>query len=284
MLHRHPFSVATGSSLSYDLHRFQPGFRKFDLPFPIYLFYPAIAAPQPQRFGPYTFEAALDAEDVAPGAPLVLISHRVEASPWEHRDLAINLARCGYRVALAEYPAAREFKEKRIAYIPSLLARPGEIQIILDLLESNSVVLLGHSVGATPLLSLVGGFYPPGNATGHADPRVRALVLLVPSTSWYQKPGALARVRIPMLMITAEHDAHIPPATWELLQRELPPSTPFQHYMVPGANHGSLQSPDPEPATTHGFDRAAFQPILAGRIDSFLRPYIFFPFASSAKS
>lgn len=202
-----------------------------------------------------------------PNAPLILISHRNGESHWAHRDLALRLAREGFRVVLADYPGDKRYKENRGSFIDSMLARPDEFRAILDFLEVDAAAIIGHSLGANTLLGLAGGISPLAHATGIKDPRIRCLIFLTPTLTWFRGPEALAQVRTPILMITADLDEYHTHANGEIFRKGLPASTTFEHHMVPYAGNSSFESSD-----------------FADRITAFLRRHIFFPLASSAKS
>jgi len=151
------------------------------------------------------------------------------------------------------------------------------------------VAIVGHSMGGYTALAAAGArptAFVRETADGRArvvpvtsDDRVRALVLLAPATPWYMAPGALRDVRVPILMLTAEHDPHTPEGHAEIVRRGLPPATPLAHRVVPGAGHFSFLSPFPAAMTTPafapsqdppGFDRARFHAALYAEVTDFL--------------
>jgi predicted dienelactone hydrolase len=75
----------------------------------------------------------------------------------------------------------------------------GDNDLAATHLKPDAVAVVGHSPG---------GYTAPAVAGG--DDRLNALVLLAPATAWFQAEDSLHTVRIPILMLTAEHDAHTP--------------------------------------------------------------------------
>ena len=95
--------------------------------------------------------------------------------------------------------------------------------------------------------------------------------------------GALERVRVPILMFTAEKDQAAPAWHGETVKRGLPASTTLDHRIVANAGHYSFLSPFPEEMTRPtfppsqdppGFDRPAFHETLNAEVAAFLRRVI----------
>jgi hypothetical protein len=68
---------------------------------------------------------------------------------------------------------------------------------------------IGRSMGGDTALALVGG--RPWSRSGQpiptqVDPRVRAAVLLAPSTDWFLAPSSLTDVSVPLLVIAGERE------------------------------------------------------------------------------
>ena len=111
------------------------------------------------------------------------------------------------------------------------------------------------------------------------DDRIRSLVLLAPATPWFMRDGALAAVRVPILMLTGERDPLTPPFHAEVVRNGLPADTPLAHKVVGNAGHFSFMSPFPEVMRSpdfmpgndpEGFDRADYQRVLARDVADFL--------------
>ena len=269
-------------------------------PIPVVVLHPTDAPAHPTRLGPYTLDVAMDAPVAAGTYPLVLVSHGTGGSHLAYRDLAAHLARAGFVVALVEHPGNSRNDNSRADTDANLAARPRHLRRAADHLyadaalgphlAADAVAIVGHSMGGYTALAAAGGrptAFAREMADGRArevpvapDDRVRALVLLAPATPWFMAPGALADVRVPILMLTAEHDPHTPEGHAEIVRRGLPPDTPLEHRVVPNAGHFSFLSPFPA-AMTHaafapsqdppGFDRARFHDAMHAEVTAFLR-------------
>lgn len=266
---------------------------------PVWVLYPARAPERVEHFGPYPLAVAIDAPVEGEGLPLVVISHGNNGSPWTHRGLAVHLARAGFVVALLEHPGNSRSDGSLAGTAANLENRPRHVRLVLDALFADehlgqrlvpAVGVIGHSIGGYTALAVAGGRpsalpheVPDGQARAVPvvrDPRVRALVLLAPASVWFIPEGALADVDLPILMRTAEIDAHTPAMHAEIILRGVPDPRRINHRVVQGAGHFSFQSPFP-PAMTRpefppsqdpaGFDRAAFQPVLHAEVEAFLR-------------
>lgn len=266
---------------------------------PVWVLYPARAPERLEHFGPYPLAVAIDAPVEGDGLPLVVISHGNNGSPWTYRGLAVHLARAGFVVALLEHPGNSRSDGSLAGTPANLENRPRHVRVVLDAVFADehlgkrlapAVGVIGHSIGGYTALAVAGGRpsalpheVPEGQARAvpvERDPRVRALVLLAPASVWFIPEGALAGVDVPILMRTAEHDAHAPAMHAEIILRGVPDPRRIDHRVVQGAGHFSFQSPFP-PAMTRpefppsqdpaGFDRAAFQPVLHAEIEAFLR-------------
>jgi len=112
-----------------------------------------------------------------------------------------------------------------------------------------------------------------------SDSRVKAIVLLAPATLWYTPDDSLAKVKTPILMLTAEHDRYAPQIHGDLVLKQITDKSQINHRVVKNAGHFSFLSPFPAsmahpdflPSTDpEGFDRAAFHKTLNQDILAFL--------------
>ncbi len=69
--------------------------------------------------------------------------------------------------------------------------------------------------------------------------------------------AVLARVSVPVLAITGEHDLQVPPSDVEVMGRLV--RGPFEGHVVPGLSH--MLRPDPDSAGPRGYRRQARQPV-----------------------
>jgi predicted dienelactone hydrolase len=111
------------------------------------------------------------------------------------------------------------------------------------------------------------------------DGRVKALLLLAPAAAWFMAPGALAGVRVPVLMLTAGNDPHTPAWHGELVKRGVADPALVEHRTVPNAGHFSFLTPFPAAMTNPGFapsqdppgfDRVGFHAEMNAEIAAFL--------------
>ncbi|HET9210931.1 MAG TPA: alpha/beta fold hydrolase [Thermoanaerobaculia bacterium] len=260
------------------------------LSFPVLILYPAEVPSAPTAFGPYTF-------DVSPGAPvaegrfpLVVVSHGNGGSHLLYRTITVHLARNGYAVAHLEHPGNNRNDNSLEGTCENLVRRPRHVRLTIDAvsqalgahLQQDNVAVLGHSMGGYAALAVAGGI--PWSRNGERvevapDPRVRALVLLAPGTAFYYPEGSLRDVKIPILMLTAEHDSVTPRWQAELLLDRVPDQSKVTWREIENAGHFSFLSPFPThmrnpgflPSTDPmGFDREKLHERLPGEILDFL--------------
>ena len=256
---------------------------------PVIFLYPSTTVPVQTQLGPYQLEVAADGEPAATVKGVVLISHGSGSTPLVYRKLGWALARAGYLVAMPEHPGNNR-NDNSLADSPdNLRNRPRHLSIVLDHLEGTArsgalgrVVVIGHSMGGYTALAIAGGRAqtPDGAAVEtRADPRVGGLVLLAPATPWFVAPGALANVRVPIMMRIAEHDPHTPGWQADIVRNGLNADTPLDDQQVENAGHYSFLSVFPEsmvqpgfdPAgDPPGFDRSAYQERLTDEILEFI--------------
>lgn len=257
-------------------------------PIPVLELYPAAAAETPQTFGPYTIRAARDAAPAPVHPVVIVISHGTGGTPYVYRDLAAHLARHGFRVLLPEHPRNNR-RDNSLGGTAAILAhRPRHVTAVLNAAQVRRAAIIGHSLGGYTALALAGGKptcfaneSPDGVARPVSvtpDPRVERLVLLAPAAVWFLAPGALASVRLPVLMLTAGNDPHTPAGHGEIVKAGLVHAG-VHHRVIPNAGHFSFLSPFPPHMVTPafapahdppGFDRAAFLGELQHEVLAFL--------------
>lgn len=261
------------------------------------ILYPTTATPHPRRFGPYHLNVA-DGAVAGRDRPLVVLSHGNGGSPWVYRDLAMDLAARGFVIAMPKHPG-NSLNDNALANTPANLEnRPRHVclsiaaafadAVVGPALRSERVALIGHSLGTYTVLAAAGAQPwsggrapddPPRRIAVMHDRRVHALVLLAPATGWFRPPGALSAIHCPILMRTASEDNVTPPTLADIVMRGVPDPARVDAACVAGAGHFSFLSlfppnmtrPDfPPSQDPPGFDRAAFQPVLAAEIGAFL--------------
>ncbi len=270
---------------------------------PVRVLYPTDAAAHTESFGPYSIDVAVDGPVVGSRLPVVAISHGKGGTPWSHRGLAAHLARGGCAVVLVEHPGNSRNDNSLDGTPANLANRPRHVRLALDAafadvelgphLLAGRAAVIGHSMGGYTALATAGGrpmALPDQTPDGVAhpvpvepDPRVCALVLLAPALPWLMGPGALAEVRVPLMVRVGERDEHIPVAFIERVLSGLPADARMDFQVVPGAGHFGFQSPFP-PALAGpgfppsqdppGFDRVAYQTQLCAEVLAFLRAHL----------
>jgi predicted dienelactone hydrolase len=250
----------------------------------VYLMYATNEPATPHTFGPHTFDVADNAKPIFPDAPIVVLSHGMQGTPWGYRGLTAHLARAGYLVALVEHPGDSRRDGALAGTAANLVNRPRHVRLVLDALDAKHAAIIGHSMGGYTALAIAGGkpmALPNQNPDGIArpvevehDPRVRCAVLLAPAIPWLMAPGALANVEIPVMVRVGEQDDGTPSYFIHSIVKALPH---LDYATVPGAGHFAFFYPVPpalqrlEPGQDPpGFDRAAYQSQLYAEIDAFL--------------
>jgi predicted dienelactone hydrolase len=266
---------------------------------PVWVLYPTNESEVARSFGPYTMAVAMNAPVAGRDLPLVVISHGNNGSPLTHRDTAIALARAGFVVVLPEH-LGNSRTDSTLAGTAAMLAhRPRHVTLSIDAVLADAafrdhvrpteVRVIGHSIGAYTALAVAGAL--PNAMTPDQpafavvpvpvtpDARVRALVLLAPACGWFMVPGALANVRVPILMYSGHQDHVTPLFHAELVLSGVAHPEQVKHIVVHGAGHHAFQTPFPPSMTRpdfppsqdpQGFDRAAFHGQMNDEIVAYL--------------
>jgi len=111
---------------------------------------------------------------------------------------------------------------------------------------------VGHSIGAATLVALAGAqmWLGPGRRVNIApDGRLTRLALLAPPTGFFQAPGALDAVRVPILAWVGSEDGITPPAQTEWLAHAMRDWQTVDVRLTAGAGHFSFMDLPP-PHTT----------------------------------
>lgn len=219
------------------------------------------------RDGSESFDVTV--HDVERPSRVVLFAVGGGGDPARHAPLLDALAERGCSVVAPHF-------ERLASPVPSdehLLARGRRLHLALDSVARPDVpvVGVGHSLGATTLLALAGAdvWTRPGGPLPIArDGRITRLALMAPATGFFQAPGALDAVRVPLLVWAGEQDTVTPPAQAELLKRVLGERVDLR--VAAGAGHFSFMNVPPPHATEPLSDREAFLSQLASELCRFV--------------
>jgi predicted dienelactone hydrolase len=260
------------------------------LSFPVLFLYPTEVPSAPTMLGPYSFDISPDAPVAEGRFPLVVVSHGNGGSHLLYRTITIHLARNGYVVAHLEHPGNNRNDNSLESTYENLVRRPRHVRLTIDAVsqefgahvQPDNVAVMGHSMGGYAALAIAGGI--PWSKDGKRvevtpDPRVRALVLLAPGTAFYYPEDSLRDVKIPILLLTAEHDPVTPRWQAELLLDRVPDCGQVIWKEIENAGHFSFLSPFPPPMKNpgflpstdpEGFDREKLHEQLPGEVLDFL--------------
>jgi predicted dienelactone hydrolase len=247
-------------------------------------------------YGRFTVDAVIDGPVVG-RPPLVLLSHGTGSTPDVYRGLATDLARAGFAVAAVSHAGNRLGDDALSGAADVLAVRTKQAVAAIDRAltalgrdPAEPVGVVGQSLGGATALALAGGrartmaWESPDEGERPIavvrDPRVAAIVLLTPATPWFGAPGALDRVDVPTVVLSAEHDDHTPAWHGELVRRGVPHA---DHHVVAGAGHFFALTPFGERAVAAGlppaldppgFDRVAAQAAWHPRIAAWLHDHL----------
>jgi pimeloyl-ACP methyl ester carboxylesterase len=200
----------------------------------------------------------------------VLFSVGAGGNPERHLALLSALADRGFTVA------APHFERITPASVTDddLLLRARRLRQALDIAAAPdaAVVGVGHSIGATMLVALAGGqvWMRPGHQLSIGrDDRLRRLALLTPTTGFFQAPGALDDVRLPILAWAGTKDTFTPPAHAERLKRAPQDRAPVEVRIEPDAGHFSFMHVPPPNVIEPLADRDKFLARLTAEVIRF---------------
>lgn len=263
--------------------------------FPVLLHYPTNEVSSPTAFGPHRMDVCLDAKMMGGKFPLIIISHGSGGSHLLYRTISLYLAKHGYVVAMLEHCGNNRNNNALENTIENLQNHPSHVSLTIDKILSDTrfsekilyekIAVIGHSMGGYTALALAGGI--PYTREGQkvevvSDARIKAIVLMAPGAGWFK--NNLAKVKIPILLYSAEHDAVTPLWNADIILNGITDKSQITFRKIINAGHFSFLSPFPAtmknlnflPSTDpEGFDREAFHKILPEEILSFLNDKIF---------
>lgn len=183
-------------------------------------------------------------------SPVVLFAVGAGGQPERHATLLDVLTESGCTVVAPHF-------ERLASPVPSeadLTLRARRLSLALDAFvqPGTTAAGVGHSIGAATLVALAGAqmWLGPGRRVNIApDGRLTRLALLAPPTGFFQAPGALDAMRVPILAWAGSEDGITPPAQTEWLAHAMSDWQTVDVRVTAGAGHFSFMD-QPPPQTT----------------------------------
>jgi len=209
--------------------------------------------------------------EAAEPSHIVLFAVGRGGDPDRHLPLLMSLADHGCSVAAPHC-------ERLASSVPAeneLQLRARRLRIALDhfMRPDLPAVGVGHSIGATMLLALAGAqaWTRAGQAVSvPSDARLGKLMLLAPATDFFRAPGALDRVRLPILAWAGTKDEITPPAQAAFLKDAIGDLAPVRIHLVEGAGHFTFMDRPPPQFTDPFPNRDALLAELAEEMIRFI--------------
>lgn len=192
-------------------------------------------------------------------SPAVLFAVGAGGQPERYTTLLQKLVESGCTVIAPHF-------ERLASPFPSesdLTLRARRLSLALNsfLPPGQAAVGVGHSIGAATLVALVGGqmWLGPAQRVNIAnDSRLARLVVLAPPTGFFQAPGALNEVRVPILAWVGSVDEITPPLQIEFLADALRDWQTVDVRITDGAGHFSFMDIIPPHVTEPLPNKRAF--------------------------
>lgn len=202
---------------------------------------------------------------------LVLFAAGRGGSPVRHLSLLRHLARKGCTIVAPYFdmlPSSTPTKEE-------LNGRIEQLEIVLNLYSHvhQTFIGIGHSIGATLLLTLAGG--KATTFTGHhigsnSIWKFERLVLLAPSVDFFLHPGAMESVDTQIYLRNGCKDTVTPPSKALLLKETMEKQGQIKFLLDDEAGHFSYMDILPPQIEDCQSDRNAFLSDLAEDISRFV--------------
>lgn len=179
-------------------------------------------------------------------SPLVVFAAGAGGQPERYITLLNTIAEYGFVVIAPHFkPLASPFPDE-----DELILRARQISLAVDefIQPGSTLSGVGHSIGGAILLALAGaGMWlgpdrPVKNI--HQDIRLRCISLLAPPTDFFQAPGSLKGVNLPIQAWVGSKDNITPPSQIKRLAH-LPIDSQADIKIVEGAKHFSFMDVPP---------------------------------------
>lgn len=205
-------------------------------------------------------------------SPVVLFAAGAGGLPERYATLLDTLCKSGCTVVAPHF-------ERLASPVPSeaeLILRARRLSFALEVFAPAGVtaVGVGHSIGASILVALVGGVMwlgPERRVDIVPDIRLTRLVVLAPPTGFFHAPGALDAVRVPMLAWVGSEDTITPPEQTEWLARSLYDPRSVSVRITEGAGHFSFMDAIPPQAVEPFQNKQAFLSKYSSEVCKFAR-------------
>lgn len=204
-------------------------------------------------------------------SPVVLFSVGSGGQPERHRTLLDTLANSGFRVLAPHFDRLTSPRPSEA----DLLLRGRRLALTLNafIQPGTTVAGVGHSIGAATLLALAGGqmwLGPDWRINIAQDIRLTRLALLAPPTGFFQAPGSLDAVKVPILAWVGSEDRIAPPSQSEWLAHAFKGRQSVDVRITDGAGHFTFMD-QPPPHIADAFpNKEAFLLEHSSEISNFL--------------
>ena len=201
----------------------------------------------------------------------VLFSVGRGGDPVRHLPLLAHLANQGCAVVAPHFDQLAS----PVPVVEELLSRARRLELAMEAfaLPGLPSAGIGHSIGASMLLALVGG-QAQTLARKQLSLRTKVgfdrLVLFTPAIDFFRAPGALDSVDTPILAWAGARDVITPPEQVEFLRNALEARTKVEVRLVEDAGHFTFMNDLPPHVVDPYPDRAAFLADLADEVAHFV--------------
>ena len=172
---------------------------------------------------------------------VVLFAVGSGGQPERHSTLLGELIESGYTVIAPHFERLASPYPKE----DELTLRARRLSLALDAFSQPGAFVagVGHSIGAATLLALVGAqvwLGPSQQVNIIPERRLVRLALLAPPTGFFQAPGALDAVRVPIMLWVGSEDNITPPEQSKWLAEAMSGLQTVEVRMTNGAGHYSF--------------------------------------------
>ena len=202
---------------------------------------------------------------------LVLFAAGAGGLPERYSTLLNTLADAGCTVVAPHF-------ERLASPFPTqeeLTLRARRLSLVLDAYAQPGVIVtgVGHSIGASTLLALCGAqmWLGPGRRVAiEQDERLTRLALLTAPLGFFQAPGALEAVRVPLQVWAGSEDTITLASQAQWLAEALRVRLPVDLRIAGGAGHFSFMDMPPPHAVETVPEKAAFLESYSVQVSNFL--------------